>query len=214
MSDGVFTSIALDTSASINLAASGRFREIVRCLPAPVFMVDRAYREIKRNARTRQPAIDPLRAEIDDGVLGLLALEPIHHDLLVSLTGATEPDDLDDGESATIAFAAICNTAIVLDDKKPRRIVSTLFPNCYMFCTVDLFRRAEVAKSLGQAGLVDALFDALRFGRMRVLAKDWDWVVTTLGIERAKQCPSLPRIALRPIINYERAGRTSKPGRC
>ena len=45
---------------------------------------------------------------------------------------------------------------------------------------------------LGQAGVGDAVFNALSAGRMRVPATDYQRIVTIIGEERAKLCISLP----------------------
>jgi hypothetical protein len=58
--------------------------------------------------------------------------------------------------------------------------------------TVDVLTSAYVAKTLGEAGVGDAVFNALCAGRMRVPATDYERVVTIIGVERAKLCTSLP----------------------
>jgi len=47
--------------------------------------------------------------------------------------------------------------------------------------------------TLGEKQLADAVFNALYHGRMQVLPHHAEWVVKTIGADRAAQCSSLPR---------------------
>jgi predicted nucleic acid-binding protein len=100
---------------------------------------------------------------------------------------------LDDGEGATIAYAASQNGVAVIDESKARRICAQRFPKLQLACTVDIFRHPEVRKALDNDGLADAVFNALYHGRMRVFPDHVDWVMALIGIDRAEQCTSLPR---------------------
>jgi hypothetical protein len=50
-----------------------------------------------------------------------------------------------------------------------------------------------VLAALGNTAVADAVFDALRFARMRVPPSLLKWVVDLIGAERAAMCECLPR---------------------
>ncbi len=169
-------------------------------------LVDAAYEELVRDRRTGTPLralLDPL---IDDGVIARVMLDPPQTSLWVDLAGAPEPDDLDDGEAATLAFAALAQTAIALDETKARRICAARFPDCAMISTIDVFRRQEVVTALAPDRLTDALLDALMYGRMRVPRDHIPWVVDRIGLDAALRCSSLPRAALNAIAQSPQTG--------
>src|SRR5207253_3083927 len=99
---------------------------------------------------------------------------------------------LDDGEAATIAYAAVNGGTALLDERKAIRIANERFPTLRLGSTVDLFADPTVEQALGHANLADALFNALRNGRMRVLPQHLAWV-GMIGPERAALCASLPK---------------------
>ena len=105
---------------------------------------------------------------------------------------------LDDGEAATIAYAVSVGGVPVIDERKATRICSELFPALRMACTVDVLAHPEIQKGLGGPGLADAVFNALHFGRMRVLPHHVAWVVDLIGIDRASLCSSLPHSVRAP----------------
>lgn len=64
-----------------------------------------------------------------------------------------------------------------------------------MACTLDVLIHHDVQRQLGSDLLSDAVFRALRDGRMGVMPHYVEWVVALIGEERAALCPSLPRRA-------------------
>lgn len=185
--------LVVDASVLINLASTEHSRDIIGCLAERVLVVEAAYAEVRRDPRTGKPTPDLLTPLLHAGVLSCITLTPTHLTLAVELAGAPEPDDLDDGEAATIAFAAIEGAAIGLDDTKAIRISAQRYPTCRVATTIDLLRRQEVCATLGTSRLADAVYDALRFGRMRVPQSQVGWVVELIGRDRAAECPSLRR---------------------
>jgi hypothetical protein len=77
--------------------------------------------------------------------------------------------------------------------RKATRICAERFPNLPVACTVDLLTHPEVQQRLGLELLADAVFRALRDGRMGVAARHLGWVLQLIGEERAALCESLPR---------------------
>ena len=102
---------------------------------------------------------------------------------------------LDDGEAATIAYALSRNSVAIIDERKATRICAERFPALRLGCTVDIFAHGDVQRSLGEAQLADALFNALHRGRMRVFPHHVEWVVTVIGKDRASRCACLPSTA-------------------
>jgi predicted nucleic acid-binding protein len=100
---------------------------------------------------------------------------------------------LDDGEAATIAYAAENRMAAVIDERKAHRICQSQYPNLLVGSTMDLLALDAVEKALGRVGLVDAVHRALVGARMRVAPKYLEWTINLVGEERALLCDSLPR---------------------
>jgi hypothetical protein len=115
--------------------------------------------------------------------------------LFTSLVIGPAADTLDDGEAATIAYAAECGIRPVMDERKARRICAQRFAQLQLLSSVDLFIATGVEAALGRFALSNAMFRALQTARMRVLPHHIDWVVALIGVERAALCPSLPRAA-------------------
>jgi len=185
--------LVVDTSTVINLNATGCTEEILKALPYRVAMVDTAADEIRDcGSRARNDAskfADLVRANLievvtlDEG--GLLLYEGL-------VIGAAS-ETLDDGEAATIAFAARINALAVIDERKALRLCASRFPNVRLGSTVDLFAHPAVQRALGSTALADAIHRALLDARMRVLPHHLAGVLDLIGPVRAAQCPCLPR---------------------
>lgn len=76
-----------------------------------------------------------------------------------------------------------------------------------------IFLHPNVQAELGKDSLVDAIFNPLCNGRMRVLPQHISWVVSLIGADRARLCPSLPRTARFEKRNPEVAGGKKKRAR-
>ena len=109
-----------------------------------------------------------------------------------SLVSGSAAETLDDGEAATIACAIERAAVALVDERKAIRFCAERFPNLAVGCTVDVLAQHHVQAALGP-GLVDAVFNALDRGRMRVPEKYGRWVVDLIGKERAAGCRSLPK---------------------
>ena len=105
--------------------------------------------------------------------------------------------DMDDGEAATIALAEQVNGTAVLDDGPARK--ANGLSHVPLEWTVDVLLHERVRAALGRAALAEAVYNALRLGRMRVPEQAWHEVIGLVGVERARACPSLPRRAFRHV---------------
>lgn len=132
-----------------------------------------------------------LRKLIEDGSVDLVSLDEdaeVHFaQLIIGPAEAT----LDDGESATIAYAVRHSGIALIDERKATRLCASRFPELMIQSSVDLFARPEVLNALGRERRARALFDALVVGRMRVASHLGEWVVAEIGQDQASECPSL-----------------------
>lgn len=101
-------------------------------------------------------------------------------------------ETLDDGEAATIAFAAEASAVAIIDERKALRLCATRFPTLRLGSTVDVLAHPAVLGALGATALADAIFNALSGARMRVLPHHINNVVAMIGRDRAATCVSLP----------------------
>ena len=106
------------------------------------------------------------------------------------LTGATPPDDLGDGEAATIAQSFDIGAVPAIDERKATRISLSLRPEHPILHTIDLLACSAVTTALPQQELGDLIYAALFHARMRVPLPCRDWVCAVIGPERVRSCPS------------------------
>lgn len=183
--------LVADASAVINLLGTGAAPELTRSLPARLRVVS-AVRSELADGKKRWPSSDQLSALVASGHVEIVELEEPALECFESLVIGPAVDTLDDGESATIAYAVATGTVALIDEKKGRRICASRFPELVVHTTVDLLTSAHVGRTLGQSAVADAIFRALSVGRMRVPANDYQRVVAIIGADRAKLCASLP----------------------
>jgi hypothetical protein len=181
----------LDASVWINILGTGCPERILRCLGAPAIVVDTAAGEVVRNPLDAR-STDPLLPLVQSKLIERATLDAEGAALFVSLVGAESPDDLGDGEAATLAYASRTQLSAAIDERKGRRIAGERFPELPLRSTVDLLRSTNVVSALG-GDLPDAVHGALVSARMRVVASDAPWVVQCIGLDRARECAALRR---------------------
>jgi hypothetical protein len=114
----------------------------------------------------------------------------VEFDAFLRLTGRPPPDDLGDGEAATLACATGAGSAVI-DEKKAIRIAERDFPALRVYCTLDLLSADSVGRQLGSKVLSDVVYDGIKVARMRV-PREWrDWVHDLLGDRRCAELSSL-----------------------
>jgi len=184
----------LDTSAVINLLGSGAGGDLLRALPYQAAVADRVHRELLYH-----PVEGLALAETIDDWLQRRYLEVIRlsEDVLaryLEIGSFPPPNHLDDGEAASIALAEALGAPVVLDERRARRVVAEQLPGLEVQSSAGLFRLIADIQALDSERLCDALFQALYRARMRVVPESLlDWVVHTIGPERAARCHSLPK---------------------
>ena len=184
--------LVLDTSVVLNILGSGRAPTILRALDGRKVVVGVTSREVLRHPLDPKAVGDHLGPLISAGLMEKYSLPDAALARFVELTGAAPPDDLDDGEAATLAAAELLGLPAALDENKGRRVARQRLPSIQLSSSAAVFSDPLVVAALGD-DLSDALFSALVHARMRVLGEHDAWVRTVLGPQRSKQCPSLRR---------------------
>jgi len=183
--------LVIDASVAINLLGSGSPDELLRALQRRVVIEETARDEVWRNPINRQPARGALDRLVDDGLLLYQRLSDHAYPVFVELTGADPPDDLGDGEAATIAHAEDISATIVVDDKKAERIAVARSLSIAVLSTLDVLTAASVFGTLDRERLADLTTAMLQNARMRVSMRFREWVTGLIGPERTAQCQSL-----------------------
>lgn len=185
--------LVVDASTIINLAATGNARAIVSAVPNHMVVVDVVARELETGRARGRDACDRLKELTAGGVLELVELggDALRHfeDLVIGPAAAT----LDDGEAATIAYAVTHGHTALIDERKATRMCAERYPQLRVACTVDVLLHQDVQRHLGPDVVSEAVFRALRDGRMGVMPHHLELVVGLIGNERAALCPSIPR---------------------
>jgi predicted nucleic acid-binding protein len=186
--------LVLDASVIINLLATGAAAEILGSLRLRAIIEETTLQEVLHNPRDGKAA--PLLLN-ELSSMNLLQFETMNADALdifLDLVGAPIPDDLSDGEAATIAHAATTGRAAVIDERKATRIAKTNYAQVTLCSTLDILSCSRVIEALGAAAISSAVFDATNYARMRISSEFADWVREILGPERAAACRTLRRL--------------------
>ena len=190
--DGVDLPVAADTSVVINVIATGHAESILDALPNRVLVVSQVGTELdygQSKGRTNSLAFNALS---DSGRVTIVGLDPRATGTYMDLVSGTAAQTLGDGEAATIAYALTHKAIALIDERKANRICSQRFPELPTASTIDLLSHQDVQAKLRHDTLIEAVFNALHLGRMRVSPHHLTWVVDLIGPNRARQCPSLP----------------------
>ena len=185
--------IVADASVAINLNATGFSEAILDALPNRFVAVEEVALELEDGRRNGRKDVDALSALVAAGRVEIVQLGNPGMQHFTGLVSGPAAQTLDDGEAATIAYALEHGATALIDERKANKICANHFAALPTGCTVDLLAHDDIQAALGRNSLADAVFNALYYGRMRVLAHHAKWVVDLIGVERAEQCSSLPR---------------------
>jgi predicted nucleic acid-binding protein len=181
----------IDASVAINLLGTAQAARVLRLISRTVIIEDFARDEVQRdpsNGASGRKSLDELEKS---GLLTYARLRDAALPSFLALTGATPPDDLADGEAATIALAADVGAVAVLDDTKASRVARQRHPELVILQSLDMLSCDALVTALSPSELSDIIYAALQNARMRVAQPFRRWTVTVLGKERAARCPSL-----------------------
>lgn len=187
--------LILDTSVLINLHASGHGARILAAVPNDIIVPEAVALEL--NTETGKANGE---AEFIDA---LIKAETVHHTSLSDAEYATFEqivtgrNSLDDGEAATIAVAAARNALPVIDERKGRSVAKNLMLYRPPAWSIDLFTHPMVQYILGVEASREAVYLALKQGRMRIHEDHCDPIVAMIGRERALDCTCLPNFKMR-----------------
>jgi predicted nucleic acid-binding protein len=184
--------LVVDTSAVINLVASGYAPEIIRALPNRLLVVDAVPAELRLGQAQDRISFEQLRELSRAGLIEAVSLNEAELVVFEELVIGSASETLDDGEAATIACAVRRGFVAIIDEKKATRICGVRFPALVLASSVDLFTHGAVIERLGHSKLAEGVFNSLRDARMSVLPHHLDIVVHLIGESRAAECLSLP----------------------
>jgi predicted nucleic acid-binding protein len=183
--------LVIDASVAINLLGTGRPADLLRMLNRKVLVDELALKEVTSDPFSKLPGREVMGALARSGLISPAQLSASAFEVFLELTGAAPPDDLGDGEAATIAQSFDIGAVPVIDERKATRIALTMRPKHPILHTIDILGCSAVAAALSPQELGDLIYAALFHARMRVPEPCRDWVCALIGPERTRNCPSL-----------------------
>jgi predicted nucleic acid-binding protein len=186
--------IVADTSVAINLNATGCAAQILDALPYRIAIVDTVQSELEFGRSRGRTDGDKTATLISSGHIKLVSLGATGLDIFEQLVVGSAAATLDDGEAATLAHAMEKAGAAVIDERKALRLAAERYPELLTASTMDLLGHPSVCEALGDTGLSDAIYLALRDARMGVCEPHKAWVVEVIGAERASRCRGLKNV--------------------
>lgn len=185
--------IVADTSVAINLNASRFSAQILDALPNRFLVTEQVLQELEDGRQNKHSDADAISTLVAAGRIEIVRLGDIGMEHFINLVSGSTTQTLDDGEAATIAYALEHGGTVLIDENKANKICAERFKELPIGCTVDLLAHHDIQAVIGPDDLADAVFNALFYGRMRVLPHHSDWVVGLIGAQRAAKCMSLPK---------------------
>lgn len=182
--------LIVDTSVIINLRASRVGDEVIAALPNDLLISEVVFRELRHPTSRESGEAAFVDGLIERSLLDVVDMSDAELEIFVGLV--SEHRSLGDGEAATISCAATRGLDAGLDDRKGRDVARDLDASIGLVWTVDLLLADQVMRSLGAEGRINAVYHALRDGRMRIHEQYLEPVLDLIGMERARQCRSLP----------------------
>ena len=214
------TPLVLDTSVLINLHASRRGDHILDALPNDIVVPEAVVAELDHEEGESTGGWAFIQDLVATRRARLVALTDCEYRLYGSLVSGHA--SLGDGEAATIAVGVRRGYLPVVDDRKGRRRAQVCLSGRHPRWSLDLFVHPHVVAALGVKQAADAVYLALRDGRMRISEDDCETVVSLVGVRRALECYCLPGYKTRRVqwmasigarVSGERPGPTQLPAR-
>nr|WP_210248678.1 DNA-binding protein [Phyllobacterium endophyticum] len=179
----------------INLHACRYGEQILAAIPNDIVVTQIVAGELEHETSRRNGEHNFLKSLVASRVVTLTELTDEEFETFFELTSSVPV--LDDGEAATIAVAAARGCFPIIDEKRGRGRASALLSECQSGWSLELFRHPATLATLGDDVARDALFLALRDGRMRIPVMSIEDVIALIGEERARACTCLPGYRLR-----------------
>jgi hypothetical protein len=182
----------IDASVAINLLGTGKPADLLRLLNRKVLIDELALNEVTSDPFRRVPGSDAMGALVRLGFIAAVTLSSSAFErMFLALTSADPPDDLGDGEAATLAHSYDIDAIPVIDERKATRIAHLLKPHYPILNTIDLLACPEITSGMARADLSELIYAALVHARMRVPCACRDWVASIVGMERMRTCSSI-----------------------
>jgi predicted nucleic acid-binding protein len=193
--------VVIDASTVINLNATACGPRILTAIPNPFIITDVVQGELLEDRRSGRNDGQMVAELIASGLISVAKLDDLTESHFVDLVIGRGEATLDDGEAATIAYGVEKGAITLIDERKATRLCGRQYPSLTVGNSFDVLTHGAVLTALGEGGVADAVFNALRLARMRVPPSALTWVVALIGPERAAMCECLPR-ASRAERNY------------
>ncbi|HBK07155.1 MAG TPA: DNA-binding protein [Acetobacteraceae bacterium] len=182
--------LALDTSVLINLHACTHGERILAAIPNEIVIPEIVAGELENETSRRNGEQEFLQKLLASGTVTLSGLTDEAWEIFQELTSSSF--SLDDGEAATIATAATRHFFPVIDERRGRARASAFVKVGIPFWSLDILLHPQVTAELGAQATIEALYRALRNGRMRIPPASVDQVIALIGMERSIDCTCLP----------------------
>jgi len=182
--------LVLDTSVLINLRACTHGKRILTAIPNDILVPEIVAGELEHETSRRNGEHSFLHSLVTSGTVTLADLTDEEYEIFHLLTSRSPT--LGDGEAATIAISVTRRLFPVIDEKRGRARAITLMETREPAWSLDLLRHPLVTALLGDQAAAEALYLALRDGRMRIPSGSADYVIALIGMGRAIDCTCLP----------------------
>jgi len=182
--------LVLDTSVLINLRACRYGDKILAAIPNDIIVPGIVAGELEHETSRRNGEHGFLQGLVASGIVTLANLTDPEFDLFHELTSSAP--SLDDGEAATIAVAVARSLLPIVDERRGRARAGHLLQSCVPGWSLDILRHPAVVAALGDESATEALYLALRYGRMRIPLESVCDVVELVGESRSRDCTCLP----------------------
>ena len=181
-----------DASMWISLVATGSADRQLRAFGYRAAITDVARDELDRGRPKGRMAASEVEALIHIGLVEVVSIGPADEALFLSFVSGDAAATLDDGEAATLAWAAGHGAVAVIDERKATLVAAMRAPDLELLTTTDLLLAPQTIAALGEPAVASALYAALLQARMRVPPSRIPDVLALIGPERAQNCRSLP----------------------
>lgn len=184
------TPLVPDTSVLINLHACTFGEQVLRAIPNDIVVPETVIAELNHETSHANGENGFIQRLISENVVKVVQMGDAAARLFERMIRS--PGSLDDGEAATIAVAVSQGFLPVVDERKGRARAQDLMNGQTAAWSLDLLLHPAVQSGLVGDGYIEAVYLALREGRMRIDDERCEAVVQLIGIERAITCSSLP----------------------
>ena len=185
--------LVADTSVVISLNASRYFEDILDALPNRIVTLEEISLELEKGRSQGRIDADALLALVSTHRIEIVRLGTTGEQFFNDLVSGPATQTLGDGEASTIAYALEHGATALIDERKASKICANRFPKLAIGATVDILAHNNIQVALGYENFADAVFNALYYGRMRVVGHHAIWAINVIGPDRAAKCSSLPK---------------------